>query len=119
MGQRYVELATSYTAYAQNASATVHVSQLPPNPAVIVPGPAFIFVVVNGVPSVGVRVMLGNGQLGPQPISSVAPLPVSTVFPVKPPTGTGTNDSAAIRSGSFSTVVFALMVSVFPVALFL
>lgn len=48
----------------RNATATLHVSRLPPNPAVIAPGPALIFVVV---PSVGVKaVMLGSGQLGVQ-----------------------------------------------------
>lgn len=68
MGQRYVQLNSTYTADSTGA-ATLHVSQVPPNPAILVPGPALIFVVVNGVPSEGQWVTIGNGQLGPQPVS--------------------------------------------------
>ena len=50
MGQRYLELGHSYTGYSNN-TATLHVRQLPRNPATFAPGPAFIFVVVNGRPS--------------------------------------------------------------------
>jgi len=78
-GQRYVELASSYTAYQANSTAILHVNQLPPNPAVIVPGPALIFVVVNGVPSIGLQVMLGSGQLGPQPVLTPDSLPAQNV----------------------------------------
>jgi hypothetical protein len=75
MGQRYVQLNNTYTQNNDSISATLHVSQLPPNPALIAPGPALIFVVVNGVPSIGLKVMLGSGQLGVQQILSVADLP--------------------------------------------
>ena len=85
MGQRYVELETSYTAFAENSTVVLHVSQLPPNPAIIAPGPAFIFVVVKGVPSVGVQVMLGSGKLGRQPILPSPELPSTNL--VSPPLG--------------------------------
>lgn len=75
MGQRYVQLASSYTGFQENNTATLHVNQLPPNPALLAPGPALIFVVVNGVPSIGMQVMIGSGQIGEQPILAVSDLP--------------------------------------------
>ncbi|KAF5351680.1 hypothetical protein D9756_007693 [Leucocoprinus leucothites] len=81
MGQRYLELEHSYTGYDNN-TATLHVRQLPPNPAILAPGPAFIFVVVNDVPSVGVLVMIGSGKLGKQEILAVADLPSSSLVQV-------------------------------------
>jgi hypothetical protein len=79
MGQRFVQLNSTYTGYAGNNTAILHVSQLPPNPAILAPGPALLFVVVNGSPSVGVAVMVGSGQLGTQPMLAVADLPVSSI----------------------------------------
>lgn len=69
--------ASSFSVYS-DGSAILHVSQLPPNPAILVPGPALIFVVVNGVPSNGTWVMVGNGVLGPQPVAAAQVLPAST-----------------------------------------
>ncbi|GJN94121.1 hypothetical protein Rhopal_007195-T1 [Rhodotorula paludigena] len=76
MGMRALELEHSYTAN-DDGSATIHVSQLPPNPALFAPGPAFLFVVVKGVPSMGHTVMVGNGQLGTQPTAERSVLPTS------------------------------------------
>jgi len=78
-GQRYVELASSYTGYQANNTAILYVNQLPPNPAIIAPGPALIFVVVNGVPSIGLQVMLGSGQLGQQPVLAPGTLPAQNI----------------------------------------
>ncbi|KDQ12600.1 hypothetical protein BOTBODRAFT_176282 [Botryobasidium botryosum FD-172 SS1] len=78
MGMRFVQLETSYTV-SDKGGITLHVSQLPPNPAIIAPGPAMIFVVVNGVPSVGQFIMLGTGQLGTQPTLSPQALPVASL----------------------------------------
>lgn len=78
MGQRMVELASSYTV-AKDGSVTMHVSQLPPNANIITPGPAWFFVLCNGVPSIGVEVMLGSGTIEDQPILAVQELPTSTV----------------------------------------
>jgi len=77
MGQRFVQLNSTFTANS-DGSAVLHVSQMPPNPAILVPGPALIFVVVNGVPSTGQWVMIGNGQMGDQPILATAELPASS-----------------------------------------
>lgn len=53
MGQRYVELQTSYLVDTESGVTTLFVNQLPPNPAILAPGPAMLFLVVNGVPSEG------------------------------------------------------------------
>lgn len=74
MGQRYLQLNNTYTMNS-DGSATLHVSQMPPCVACFPPGPAFIFVVVNGVPSNGAMVMIGSGTIGTQTTSSAATLP--------------------------------------------
>ena len=53
------------------------------------------FVVVNGVPSVGVQVMIGNGKIGKQPTSDVANLPSSGISSSASthPDGSGNNVS--------------------------
>jgi len=78
MGQRHVELRTSFTV-AEDGSAVLHVSPLPGNPAILAPGPAVIFLVVDGVPSIGQFVMIGNGQIGAQPIGADPELPPNTM----------------------------------------
>ncbi|GAA5975977.1 hypothetical protein JCM21900_005509 [Sporobolomyces salmonicolor] len=93
MGQRYVQLENSYTGHP-NGSATLHVSQLPPNPALLVPGPAMLFVVVDGIPSVAEFVMVGNGVVGAQPISSPSVLATSS----DARKGTSTSSSASSAS---------------------
>lgn len=77
MGQRFVQLTSTYTGSTSDNTGILHVQQLPPNPAILVPGPALFFVVVNGVPSVGVQVMVGSGQVGNQPMEPTADLPAS------------------------------------------
>lgn len=78
MGQRMVQLDSTYTGNS-DGSGVLHVSQLPPNPAILAPGPAFIFTVVNGVPSIGMQVMIGSGQLGTQQTLDVQSLPNSSM----------------------------------------
>ncbi|CAE6524828.1 unnamed protein product [Rhizoctonia solani] len=78
MGQRYVELESSYTGN-EDGSGVLHVSQVPPNPAILAPGPVLVFVTVNGVPSVGQQIMVGSGQIGKQTVSAVQPLPSSSI----------------------------------------
>jgi len=74
MGQRYVELESTYVATPDN-NIFLRVAQMPPNPAIMAPGPALLFVVVNGVPSVGLQVMIGSGKLGRQQLFAIEPLP--------------------------------------------
>ncbi|QRV93538.1 glyoxal oxidase [Ceratobasidium sp. AG-Ba] len=84
MGQRYVELQSTYTGN-EDGSGTLHVSQLPPNPSIFPPGPALIFVVLNGVPSVGQQIMVGSGKIEKQKTAAVQELPESRI--VNPPSG--------------------------------
>ena len=76
MGQRYLQLNNTYTVN-NDSSITLHVAQVPPNPALLTPGPALLWVVVHGVPSNGTMVQVGNGQIGNQPTSAVIELPLS------------------------------------------
>ncbi|KAI0779446.1 copper radical oxidase [Fomes fomentarius] len=78
MGQRMLELDMSYTGN-KDGSAVLHVSQMPPNPAIFPPGPALAFVVVNGVPSVGVQVMIGSGKIEKQAVGNAPSLPSSVI----------------------------------------
>jgi hypothetical protein len=78
MGQRHVELRTSFTT-APDGSAVLHVAQLPPNPAILVPGPALFFVVVDGTPSNASWVTVGDGVIGPQTVRAESALPDSTI----------------------------------------
>ncbi|KAG6889221.1 hypothetical protein C0992_006033 [Termitomyces sp. T32_za158] len=75
MGQRYVQLNNTYTVQT-NGTIVLHVAQAP-NPNIIQPGPALLFVVVNGIPSNGTMVLIGTGNFGVQPTSPPAVLPVN------------------------------------------
>lgn len=76
MGQRYLQLNNTYTVN-NDGTITLHVAQAPPNPFIFQPGPAFLFVVINGVPSNGTYVIVGNGQIGDQPLQPASSLPDS------------------------------------------
>jgi Domain of unknown function (DUF1929) len=81
MGQRMVVLQASYTGYTNN-TATLHVNQMPPNPAIFAPGPALLLVVVKGVPSIGVHVMIGSGHIEEQKPFPVGAAPSSSIIEV-------------------------------------
>ncbi|KAF7971613.1 hypothetical protein HWV62_20712 [Athelia sp. TMB] len=102
MGMRYVELDASYTGNA-DGSGTLHVAQLPPNPAILAPGPALLFVVVDGVPSMGAMIMVGNGKIATQPIATAATLP-SNSSSTSAPTASSSSASSG-GSGSKSAAV--------------
>ncbi|KAI9509598.1 glyoxal oxidase [Russula earlei] len=76
MGQRSMQLNNTFTV---NADGTIllHTAQLPPNPNLFQPGPAFLWVTIAGIPSNGTFVMVGSGQIGPQPTSPASVLPAS------------------------------------------
>ena len=90
MGQRHMQLNNTYTVNS-NGSITLHVSQPPPNPNLFQPGPALMFVNILGVPSKGSYLLVGNGQIGPQPTHAVAQLPRN----VQLPSATGSAQPAA------------------------
>ncbi|RXW13336.1 hypothetical protein EST38_g12519 [Candolleomyces aberdarensis] len=112
MGQRYVELQTSFTGYQNDHTAILHVSQLPPNPAILVPGPALLFIVVDGVPSVGVQVMVGSGNIETQQMLPAANLPASQILMGDSPSSkTGaTTVNGALGSGSRGGLGWAVLV---------
>jgi hypothetical protein len=118
MGQLYLELRTSYTGNSDN-TGTLHVSQLPPNPAIFPPGPALIFVVVDGVPSIGQQIMVGSGRIEKQKAQSVQDLPASQVASVQSSaSGSGggsggtTKDNGELRSvGSVQGLAIGVAVS--------
>ncbi len=66
MGQRYLFFSfgvdrNSTASSNSDNSITMHISQVPPNPALFAPRPAFLYIVVNDVPSIGKQVMIGHG----------------------------------------------------------
>ncbi|KZP19871.1 copper radical oxidase [Athelia psychrophila] len=102
MGMRFVELDSSYTGNS-DGSGTLHVAQLPPNAAILAPGPALLFVVVNGVPSLGQMIMVGSGKIGKQPTLSAATLPSNATATGAPTassssSGGGSSSSAAVKT---------------------
>ncbi|KAI0741782.1 copper radical oxidase [Daedaleopsis nitida] len=115
MGQRMLELGMSYTGNA-DGGAVLHVSQMPPNPAMFPPGPALVFVVVDGVPSVGVQVMIGSGQIETQSVATQATLPSSSIDTQSPSDGSnsdgssrtsGSQNAASTLTSSAPSLVFA------------
>lgn len=79
MGQRLLQLNNTFTVNL-DGSITLHVSQAPPNSNLFQPGPAFMFVNIHDVPSKGSYLIVGNGQIGPQPTAPVSELPVSVLL---------------------------------------
>ncbi|KAG8747996.1 hypothetical protein FRC10_009748 [Ceratobasidium sp. 414] len=78
MGQRMVQLESTYTV-KKDGSATVHVSQAPPNPNILTPGTAWMYVLVDGVPSIATPLMVGSGKVEKQKVLPVQDLPTSTI----------------------------------------
>ncbi|KAI0317556.1 glyoxal oxidase N-terminus-domain-containing protein [Amylostereum chailletii] len=76
MGQRIMQLNNTYTV-ASDGTLTIHTAQLPPNANLFQPGPAFLFVTVNGIPSNGTYVLIGSGSVGTQPTADASVLPAS------------------------------------------
>jgi len=90
MGMRMVQLNSTWTANS-DGSAVIHSAQMPPNPSIMAPGPALMYIVVNGVPSTGVDIMVGDGVLGDQ-----------TIYPVQRMPGTIAQSGATIRTSGSS-----------------
>jgi hypothetical protein len=72
-----------------------------------------VFVVVNGVPSIGVQVMVGSGQIGDQERRAVAQLPSSSILPSAGSSGSqqGGTSRLAVLGNSFTllTVLWIVM----------
>ncbi|GFZ49322.1 hypothetical protein JCM24511_07442 [Saitozyma sp. JCM 24511] len=113
-GYRMIQLQSSYTIDMNTGNATLHVSQLPgnPGPTLFQPGPAMMFLVVEGVPSMGQWVMVGNGQLGTQTTQSNAALPSNQVKAIQNTTSPSGSSGASGSSASGSTTKSAAGLSV-------
>jgi len=116
MGQRHMELRTSYTVN-DDGSYVMHVAQPHPNPNIFQPGPALLFVNINGIPSNGSYVILGSGMVETQPTSDESTLPSSQNSSSNAQgSGSGSNSSGAASSHT-GTIVGAVIGSVAAVAL--
>lgn len=103
-GQRYLELRTTWTATSEE-EGTLHVAQMPNNPNIFQPGPALIFITVDGIPSYGHWVTIGSGEIGVQPTSENSQLEPSS--DVERPDSQVQNSSSAYR-GSVVPGLFAI-----------
>ena len=106
MGQRFLQLDHSYTV-KKEGTITLHVAQMPPNANIFQPGPAFLYVTINGVPSNGTYVIVGNGQVGPQPVADASVLPQSVV-------AEGASGKASPESTKFEQTTLEKMKSKVP-----
>ena len=101
MGQRYLQLNNTYTVNS-DGSYVLHVAQAPPNPNLFQPGPALLFVVVDGIPSNGTYVIAGTGDIGTQPTSAAASLPANVRLDSAQGTGAGSSKSSSTSSSQTS-----------------
>lgn len=76
MGQRIMQLNNTFTVQS-NGTIILHTAQLPPSPNLFQPGPALLFVTINGIPSNGTFLTVGSGKIETQPTAAVSVLPAS------------------------------------------
>jgi Domain of unknown function (DUF1929) len=98
MGQRIMQLNNTFTVQ-DNGTVVLHTAQLPPSSTLFQPGPAFLFVTINGIPSNGTYVIVGNGQIGAQPTSATSVLPPSVRSTSGSASGSGQTTSGKKNSG--------------------
>jgi hypothetical protein len=105
-GQRYLELATSFTKDETTGNVTLHVAQMPPNANLFQPGPAMIFFVMDGVPSEGeVSLWVVTGRLNH--IHLRAPLRMARGGLIQRPLVSASSLVAASTPASLLPLVFA------------
>ncbi|KAF9528065.1 copper radical oxidase [Crepidotus variabilis] len=98
MGQRYLQLNNTYTVN-KNGSITLHVAQLPPNPNLFQPGPAFLYVNINDIPSTGKYLIVGNGQISTQPTLPATQLQASVKMDAVTGGGSSSSDGSTSTDG--------------------
>jgi hypothetical protein len=120
-GQRYLELETSYIKDEDTSEIKLNVAQMPPNANIFQPGPAYIFLVVDGIPAQGEMVMIGSGAIETQTLLAKTVLPQSQVIVgdktssvasnnTSPETGSDTSSSSsstglnAAKNSGFATL---------------
>ncbi len=120
MGQRIMQLNNTFTVQ-DDGTITLHTAQLPPLPTLFQPGPAFLFVAINGIPSNGTYVIVGNGKVGQQSTAPASVLPPSVLSAAQNSgssngtnNGSGNNNAALNHSGN---ILFQLLAAVVVLAL--
>ena len=105
-GQRYLELETTYIKDEDKDDITLNVAQMPPNANLFQPGPAYIFLVVDGIPSQGEIIMIGSGNIEEQSLLAKTVLPQSQVIVGDKTSEASSNSSSTdtAASGSASAV---------------
>lgn len=122
MGQRVLQLRTTYTVAEDGSSAVLHVSQMPSNANVFAPGPAMLFITVNGVPSVAQWIMVGSGTIETQPLRADSQLPDSYIPSAQDNSTQSGGHNAAFRNaggvgaGALVLVATAVVGALFGVA---
>jgi hypothetical protein len=101
MGQRALQLNHTYTVN-NDGSIVYHVSQMPPNANIFQPGPAFVYVTINGVPSNGSYVIVGSGRVETQTMNPIDPLPASIRIDSVSGTGSPPNNASDNDNGNNS-----------------
>ncbi|KAF8273402.1 glyoxal oxidase [Lactarius quietus] len=120
MGQRIMQLNNTYTVDS-NGTIILHTAQLPPNANLFQPGPAFLFVTINGIPSNGTYVIIGSGSVGSQPTAPMSVLPPNILSAAQGSgtsnstnNGKGKNDATLNYSGN---IIFQLLAAAVALAL--
>jgi hypothetical protein len=119
MGQRIMQLNNTYNVQS-NGTITLHTAQLPPNPNLFQPGPALLFVTINGIPSNGTYVIIGSGQIGQQltaPASVLPPNVLSTAQGNSNSTNNGKGKNDATLNHSVNILFQLLAAAVVALAL--
>ncbi len=107
MGQRMLQLNNTFTVQG-DGTIILHVSQVPPNPNLLTPGPVFLHVVIRGIPSVGTYVIVGSGKIELQEVKPVPALPASQLSSNSQAAGngkTGSSDGGGVSRGLIIGVV--------------
>jgi uncharacterized membrane protein len=103
MGQRSLQLNNTYTVN-NDGSIVYHVAQMPPNANIFQPGPALLFVTINGVPSNATYVIVGTGNIEKQPLNAASVLPPSVTSNSATGNGTGTTNHSGATSLSAGAI---------------
>ena len=111
MGQRFLQLKNTFTVQ-QDGTIILHVSQMPPKPEVFQPGPAFVYVVINGAPSTGHYVIVGSGKIETQPKLPEATLPPSVRVDSAKGSGSGKSNNAGGDSASSSGMSMTTIIAI-------
>jgi hypothetical protein len=107
MGQRALQLNHTYTVN-NDGSIVYHVSQMPPNANIFQPGPAFVYVTINGIPSNGTYVIVGSGKVETQTLNPVDTLPPSVRVDSATGSGSSSNNNNNGNNGNNSAVTSSL-----------